>query len=767
MPEARAPEVAAQYDDISFTSATMSNGSMSDVAPLRTSGTPANNGMQGHDNPAFLDDSTSTPTTITTTTTKGNGSVRNAHTEEAPNLDDNLPCGWGPLTSTCCNPLRNVKLMLFFLCIAGAIQGLLVNGFVSVVISTIEKRFELASTQTGIIASSYDIASVICLIPVSYFGGMGHKPRWLGAGMFIMGVGSFIFSLPHFLTGLYGYEKSSDLNQCQAQESNATTGQEEMCGIMEGESSEISSYWSWFIAGQLLHGAGATPLYTLGVTYLDENLKAKLTSLYVGIFYGMTIVGPAVGYLLGGMFLDYFCDFDHIDVSTLTITPDSTVWIGAWWLGFLMSGILAIITAIPIFGFPKFMPNSAVLRSQRVSEAYAQSPAVGADAPASNAAQGTNNILRAIKLLLTNPTFMFLNLAGATEGMLLSGFAAFSPKFIEAQFSLTPGWAAMLVGFATIPAGGTGTLLGGYLVKKLALRCAGVLRMVIAITVVAILLMLIFLIQCPILPFAGVNIQYTNISISLEEHDLTDVCNAECSCDSKMYEPVCGSNNIMYFSPCYAGCNVSLINGTEFFHSCVCIEGELPSGWGNATAGKCESTCTLLPVFLALFAVLILVTFMASMPALSATLRCVPEKHKSFALGIQWIIIRCLGTIPAPITFGALIDQSCSLWQSNCEENQGSCYFYNNTNMSYYIMALALVGKVFSLIFFTLALIVYKPPPKTETQGNDTSQHPNYMHSKDSNLNVISDKPLAEGEVASDGSQGYYNPIGDSYNSYM
>ena len=44
----------------------------------------------------------------------------------------------------------------------------------------------------------------------------------------------------------------------------------------------LSNYKYLLILAQLLHGAGATPIYTLAVTYLDENLKAKMTPMYVG-----------------------------------------------------------------------------------------------------------------------------------------------------------------------------------------------------------------------------------------------------------------------------------------------------------------------------------------------------------------------------------------------------------------------------------------------------------------------------------------------------
>lgn len=44
----------------------------------------------------------------------------------------------------------------------------------------------------------------------------------------------------------------------------------------------LSNYKYVFLLGQLLHGIGASPLYTLGVSYLDDNLLPATTSLYVG-----------------------------------------------------------------------------------------------------------------------------------------------------------------------------------------------------------------------------------------------------------------------------------------------------------------------------------------------------------------------------------------------------------------------------------------------------------------------------------------------------
>lgn len=55
-----------------------------------------------------------------------------------------------------------------------------------------------------------------------------------------------------------------------------------------------------------------------------------------------------------------------------------------------------------------------------------------------------------IWLLLRNPTFILLCLAGATEATLIAGMSTFGPKFFEAQFSLSASEAATLFGKETL-----------------------------------------------------------------------------------------------------------------------------------------------------------------------------------------------------------------------------------------------------------------------------------------------------------------------------
>lgn len=101
----------------------------------------------------------------------------------------------------------------------------------------------------------------------------------------------------------------------------------------------------------------------------------------------------------------------------------------------------------------------------------------------------------------------------------------------------------------------------------------------------------------------------------------------------------------------------------------------------EAVNTTCESKCAYLWIFIALAFCNMFLTFLCTMPALSSTLRVVRDDQRSFALGIQWLKVRILGTIPAPMVFGALIDDTCILWNETCD-GRGACLVYDNYYMS-------------------------------------------------------------------------------------
>ena len=50
---------------------------------------------------------------------------------------------------------------------------------------------------------------------------------------------------------------------------------------------------------------------------------------------------------------------------------------------------------------------------------------------------------------------------------------------------------------------------------------------------------------------------------SLLSSNITSACNLDCGCRENRYDPVCGGNDVMYYSPCYAGCKNSVSIGKK------------------------------------------------------------------------------------------------------------------------------------------------------------------------------------------------------------
>lgn len=79
------------------------------------------------------------------------------------------------------------------------------------VVRTLERRFGLSSSQSGLVLSSNDIMHVSVVIFVGYFGLRGNKPRLICVTTSLAALGNLLMSLPHWV---YSYDSApvSDLD---------------------------------------------------------------------------------------------------------------------------------------------------------------------------------------------------------------------------------------------------------------------------------------------------------------------------------------------------------------------------------------------------------------------------------------------------------------------------------------------------------------------------------------------------------------------------
>ena len=83
--------------------------------------------------------------------------------------------------------------------------------------------------------------------------------RYIAAGLIILGAGSFLFSLPHFLS-----EPLSGMVKDEITTRICLTTNDTVNPTIQQTSTAVTDYFFVFVFGQILHGIGAAPILSLG-----------------------------------------------------------------------------------------------------------------------------------------------------------------------------------------------------------------------------------------------------------------------------------------------------------------------------------------------------------------------------------------------------------------------------------------------------------------------------------------------------------------------
>ena len=600
---------------------------------------------------------------------------------------------------------NNPKMFLFSICCFIVVQGSVATGYISVGLSSIERRYNLPSSLAAFAAISFELGVILTLPFSSYFGGRSHKPRVLGISLFTMGIGSLIFASPQYFSGAYNFNSSSSGEIC----TNMSMFQPN-CG------SPLIYFYPLFIIGNMIIGCGASTLYTVGVGFIDDSTHPRYSSLYLSVFYIVTVVGPALGFGLGGLFLSFFVD----PFTPTTLTSEDPQWVGGWWIGFVLTGVLSMLLSLQFFLYPRRLKGSKEYDELRKEQQ-----------PVEN--QGTSfqedhnvpfiTLIKEYPLylfrILKNITFIFVTMGITAGAFTLSGIISFLPKYLENQFSITPSVASYMIGGISIPSACIGIFLGGFTLfffKKISVEKLAL--MVLILSLFELTTPPILLITCANPRITGINADYPNTTArtNFRVRDLNVSCFSNCDCKSNFFQPIC-SEGVTYFSPCVAGCpNQANPNGT--YSECSCL-----SNGSLASDGKCTDSCTVTTIIvgvLLFFGVLMLLY--NNIPYIKLTLRCVADKDRTVALGIQSIIFRIFGQLPGPLVLGGIFDLNCILWQETECGNRGACLEYNTSSLRYSFVAFWFFGVIINLIFVFLAWISWKYKKLPEGSGTPNTE---------------------------------------------
>lgn len=196
-------------------------------------------------------------------------------------------CGFGSCKPKWMQSLANVKLFTIITCVLACVNGAISASYLPSVITTIERRFEFGSSVTGLVVASYEVGATIAVIFVSYLGNQRHIPVIIGCGTILVGFGTCLFALPHFLSSPYSLKLTEEANRtsedtCLNAATHDGSQRAGYCAPDEFESSVNDVYVAIFVIAQSLIGIGSTPILTLGLSYIDNHVTKKKSPQYLG-----------------------------------------------------------------------------------------------------------------------------------------------------------------------------------------------------------------------------------------------------------------------------------------------------------------------------------------------------------------------------------------------------------------------------------------------------------------------------------------------------
>ncbi|KAK8733347.1 hypothetical protein OTU49_006597 [Cherax quadricarinatus] len=664
-----------------------------------------------------------------TTTTRSDQDKAKPHTKkevEARSLlkqqEDNLGdsrCSIGTLKLHCLRVLatKEVYLMVYFL--LGLLQGMIYTYGVSL-ISTIEKVFSLTSREAGVILAGHGLTlALMCVLlpPCGTHVHRPHRPRWMGVGVVTSLTCCLVAVVTHFAS-VSASVRLQPTKKVRTEVCFSEGSQDGSCQNATGVGEVFVNPVILLFISQFLVGIALSIFYTVGVTYLDDNINKKASPLNYAtpLLLKMLVrmVGPVCGFLLGGWCLSLW-----VVPSPHTNTNDPTRH-GPWWIGYLLLACGLLVSCGFLYLCPGKLAGEAVKRKEVRQEEAAKKQwwldeFLVCNRKRKEARRYVHNLPKALKRLFGSKIWVGNLFSSVTFFLAIACYFNFKSKYLETHFGKSASEANFYTGLSTLGA----SLLAVAATAAFMRWTRPSSRFLASYDVILTLLgcvsyVILMFLSCPQLHILG----------PLARSEAGE-CSSECKC-SLQFSPVCAEDNTtVFYSACYAGCSAfDLSSESLVYRACRCIGNfsnpfitvpdtlhtvpdtlhtvpgtlhtvsdtfhtvpdtlhtvpDLQRTWGSATPGYCPDTCQ---VFLWYILVQMLTTTICASGRITnavVQLRAVPEEDRELSLGILGVCISLFGILPAPIIMGTALDSACLVWENQCG-HPGHCNFYDSDKL--------------------------------------------------------------------------------------
>lgn len=193
-----------------------------------------------------------------------------------------------------------IRWYLFFLCLIVLCQSMITSGYIGSILSSIESYYGFSTEELGIAFSSYDIVGVISIPLISYIGSKCNRPKIVACGAFLFSIGNLIFILPYLINGYNEDSLNNTTNETTNYFCKENNSSIDSLNIISSKSifnyflpnylnNEIKNEfipsqpkWCYytFILSMIIMSIGASPFYTLGITFLTDHLNKDDQPIY-------------------------------------------------------------------------------------------------------------------------------------------------------------------------------------------------------------------------------------------------------------------------------------------------------------------------------------------------------------------------------------------------------------------------------------------------------------------------------------------------------
>lgn len=216
---------------------------------------------------------------------------------------------------------------------------------------------------------------------------------------------------------------------------------------------------TWIIAiASSFAGCGQQFFNTLGVIYLDNNIKKSKIALIYSVFRFVRLLAPAIGLNTASYFLKFYVA-PHLHP---TIKANDPRWIGQWWAGYLIFAAFSFLFVPIVAAFPKVIPRAA-MRNKKEFELEKlmkenDEKALESEKPS------IKDLVVTVKRLLTNKTYFCNTMAAIFYVFGYIPYGYFMNKYLQIQYLLTPSFANTMTGSVAFLASAVGLLSAGVVI---------------------------------------------------------------------------------------------------------------------------------------------------------------------------------------------------------------------------------------------------------------------------------------------------------------